>query len=240
MESTERTVTLTIDGTEVTVREGATLLDACRKLEIDTPTLCYGDTLQPANACRVCMVELEKARTLVPACSRKAEDGMVVHTDSDARPPQPPGGVRAARLLGRPVDHADRAAVSGDLRRQARAVRAAGAARSRPRTPPGRPSRRSRRPDRGDRRRPGQGRQRPVRPRLLQMRALLQVRRRLRRPAPEYVRHRGRRQGVRRPHLDRVRGAAARVGVRVLRQLHPGVPDRRADGEPRARAARVR
>lgn len=81
--SAERTVTITIDGTEVTVREGATLLEACRKLGIDTPTLCYGDTLTPANACRVCMVELEKARTLVPACSRKAEDGMVVHTDSD-------------------------------------------------------------------------------------------------------------------------------------------------------------
>ncbi len=80
--SAERTVTITIDGTEVTVREGATLLEACRKLGIDTPTLCYGDTLTPANACRVCMVELEKARTLVPACSRKAEDGMVVHTDS--------------------------------------------------------------------------------------------------------------------------------------------------------------
>ena len=83
MESAERTVTITIDGTEVRVREGATLLDACRSIDIDTPTLCYGDTLQPANACRVCMVELEKARTLVPACSRKAEDGMVIHTDSE-------------------------------------------------------------------------------------------------------------------------------------------------------------
>ena len=83
MESSARTVTVTIDGTEVSVREGATLLDACRSIDIDTPTLCYGDTLQPANACRVCMVELEKARTLVPACSRTAEDGMVVHTDSE-------------------------------------------------------------------------------------------------------------------------------------------------------------
>jgi predicted molibdopterin-dependent oxidoreductase YjgC len=83
MQGAERMVTLTIDGTEVSVREGATLLEACRKLAIDTPTLCYGDTLTPANACRVCMVELEKARTLVPACSRKAEEGMVIHTDSD-------------------------------------------------------------------------------------------------------------------------------------------------------------
>jgi predicted molibdopterin-dependent oxidoreductase YjgC len=78
-----RTVELTIDGTEVSVPEGSTLLDAFTELAIDTPTLCYGDTLSPANACRVCMVELEGARTLVPACSRTAEAGMVVHTDSE-------------------------------------------------------------------------------------------------------------------------------------------------------------
>jgi ferredoxin/NAD-dependent dihydropyrimidine dehydrogenase PreA subunit len=79
----QRMVELTIDGTEVSVPEGSTLLDACNELQIDTPTLCYGDTLSPANACRVCMVELEGARTLVPACSRMAEDGMDVRTDSE-------------------------------------------------------------------------------------------------------------------------------------------------------------
>ncbi len=79
----KRTVEVTIDDQKITVAEGATLLDACNRLEIDTPTLCYGDTLTPANACRVCMVELEGARTLVPACSRLAEDGMVVKTDSE-------------------------------------------------------------------------------------------------------------------------------------------------------------
>ena len=79
----ERTVQVTVDDQEVSVPEGSTLLDACRALSIDTPTLCYGETLEPANACRVCMVELQGARTLVPACSRKAEDGMVVKTDSE-------------------------------------------------------------------------------------------------------------------------------------------------------------
>jgi predicted molibdopterin-dependent oxidoreductase YjgC len=74
---------VTVDDREVEVPEGATLLDACRALEIDTPTLCFGETLRPAGACRVCMVELEGARTLVPACSRLAEDGMVIQTDSD-------------------------------------------------------------------------------------------------------------------------------------------------------------
>jgi len=76
-------IELTIDGSSVLVEEGSTILDACRRAQIDTPTLCYGDTLTPVNVCRVCVVELEGARTLVPSCSRKAEDGMVVHTDSE-------------------------------------------------------------------------------------------------------------------------------------------------------------
>jgi predicted molibdopterin-dependent oxidoreductase YjgC len=74
-------VKITIDGVATEV-EGGTILDACRRVGVDTPTLCYADTLTPVNVCRVCVVELEGARTLVPACSRKVEDGMVVHTDS--------------------------------------------------------------------------------------------------------------------------------------------------------------
>ena len=74
---------VTIDGTTVEVAEGSTILDACRRAGIGTPTLCYGDTLTPVNVCRVCVVELEGARTLVPSCSRKAEDGMVVRTDTE-------------------------------------------------------------------------------------------------------------------------------------------------------------
>ena len=78
-----RVLELTVDGQSVRVTEGSTILDACRRIGIDTPTLCYGDTLTPVNVCRVCVVELEGARTLVPACSRKVEAGMVVHTDSE-------------------------------------------------------------------------------------------------------------------------------------------------------------
>ena len=78
-----RTVELSIDGEPVRVPEGATLLDACRARELDVPTLCYGETLTPVNACRVCMVEVEGSRVLVPSCSRKAEAGMVVRTDSE-------------------------------------------------------------------------------------------------------------------------------------------------------------
>jgi len=78
----KRLVELTVDGRAVSVTEGSTILDACRRLGIETPTLCYSDTLTPVNVCRVCVVEVEGARVLVPSCSRKVEAGMVVHTDS--------------------------------------------------------------------------------------------------------------------------------------------------------------
>jgi predicted molibdopterin-dependent oxidoreductase YjgC len=78
-----RMVELEVDGRPVRVFEGDTLLDACAKVGIDTPTLCYGETLRPANVCRVCVVEIAGGRVLAPACSRKAEDGMQVRTDSD-------------------------------------------------------------------------------------------------------------------------------------------------------------
>jgi predicted molibdopterin-dependent oxidoreductase YjgC len=78
-----REIEITIDGKLVQVGEGATILDAARKLGIETPTLCFLETLTPVNVCRVCVVELEGSRTLVPACSRKAEPGMVIRTDSE-------------------------------------------------------------------------------------------------------------------------------------------------------------
>jgi predicted molibdopterin-dependent oxidoreductase YjgC len=82
-EPARKTIELTIDGKTVSVPEGSTLLDACRRLAIDTPTLCYLENLTPVNACRVCVVELEGSRTLVPSCARKAESGMVIKTDSE-------------------------------------------------------------------------------------------------------------------------------------------------------------
>jgi predicted molibdopterin-dependent oxidoreductase YjgC len=97
----KRLVEVTIDGQTVSVTEGSTILDASRRLGIETPTLCYADTLTPVNVCRVCVVEVEGARALAPACSRKVEPGMVVHTDSER--------VRTSRrmvleLLGSSVD----------------------------------------------------------------------------------------------------------------------------------------
>jgi len=79
----KKLVGVSIDGREVEVTEGSTILDACRRLGVDTPTLCQLDNLTPVNVCRVCVVELEGARVLVPACSRKVEAGMKVLTNSE-------------------------------------------------------------------------------------------------------------------------------------------------------------
>ena len=83
VQATEVGVTIKIDGADISVPAGATVLDACTAAGVDTPTLCYADNLTPVNVCRVCVVELEGSRTLIPSCSRPAEEGMVVHTDSE-------------------------------------------------------------------------------------------------------------------------------------------------------------
>src|SRR5437667_989415 len=79
----KRLVGVTIDGRDLEVLEGSTILDACRRLQVDTPTLCELENLTPVNGCRVCVVELEGSRVLVPACSRKVEAGMKIATDSE-------------------------------------------------------------------------------------------------------------------------------------------------------------
>ncbi|MDA8309021.1 MAG: 2Fe-2S iron-sulfur cluster-binding protein [Actinomycetota bacterium] len=78
-----RAVELEIDGAPVTVPEGSTILQACRARGIEVPTLCYLETLAPVNVCRVCVVELEGSRALVPSCSRPVAPGMVVRTASE-------------------------------------------------------------------------------------------------------------------------------------------------------------
>jgi len=82
---------VTIDGAAIAIPEGASVLDACRAAGVAVPTLCYLETLTPVNACRLCVVEVEGARVLVPACSRQAEAGMTIHTESER--------VRLARKL---------------------------------------------------------------------------------------------------------------------------------------------
>ena len=69
------------------------------------------------------MVEVEGSRVLVPACSGEAEDGMVVRTDTERTVTRAQAGARAARLVGRPVDGAERRGVDRGVRRRARALR---------------------------------------------------------------------------------------------------------------------
>jgi len=78
-----RMVELTIDGQRAFASEGATILEAARQVGIETPTLCFLENLTPVNVCRLCVVELEGSRVLVPACSRKVEAGMAIRTDSE-------------------------------------------------------------------------------------------------------------------------------------------------------------
>ena len=82
MTATEVRVALTIDGRSVDVPAGTSIHKASDSVGIDTPTLCWADNLTPVGVCRVCVVEVEGSRALVPSCARPAEDGMVVQTDS--------------------------------------------------------------------------------------------------------------------------------------------------------------
>ncbi len=76
-------VHLTLDGQAVEVEAGQTLLQAASSLGISLPVLCYHPRLPVAGSCRACLVEVEGSRVLVPACARKAEEGMVVRTSTE-------------------------------------------------------------------------------------------------------------------------------------------------------------
>lgn len=76
-------VTVSINGSTINVAPGTTILEAARSADIEIPTLCWASNLTPANACRLCVVEMEGSRTLVPACSRECEQGSVIHTESE-------------------------------------------------------------------------------------------------------------------------------------------------------------
>ncbi len=76
------TITLTINDKPVSAQPGQTLLQVCREQGIDIPTLCYMENLFPSGACRMCVVEVEGARGLVPSCAFPVAEGQVVHTHS--------------------------------------------------------------------------------------------------------------------------------------------------------------
>src|SRR5512147_1994679 len=76
-------VKLEIDGRRVTADGNQTILEAARQHGIQTiPTLCHDQQLEPFASCFVCVVKVKGARSLLPACSTKVSNGMVVETNS--------------------------------------------------------------------------------------------------------------------------------------------------------------
>jgi predicted molibdopterin-dependent oxidoreductase YjgC len=76
--------TLFINGNELSFESGDTILAVARRNHIEIPTLCHLKAATPTGACRICVVEVEKARTLLAACATPAAPGMVVQTESPA------------------------------------------------------------------------------------------------------------------------------------------------------------
>ncbi|MEL6062466.1 MULTISPECIES: formate dehydrogenase subunit alpha [unclassified Methylobacterium] len=79
----EQTVTLTIDGMAVTVPAGTSVMAAAMHAGTQIPKLCATDSLEPFGSCRLCLVEIEGRRGTPASCTTPAENGMVVHTQSD-------------------------------------------------------------------------------------------------------------------------------------------------------------
>ena len=78
----DKSINLKIDGVDVQIEAGKTILDAARAINVQIPTLCYHEDLCVAGNCRVCVVEVTGAKTLVASCAMPASDGMDIHTNS--------------------------------------------------------------------------------------------------------------------------------------------------------------
>jgi NADH-quinone oxidoreductase subunit G/NADP-reducing hydrogenase subunit HndD len=74
---------LTINGTKVSAPDGCTIMEAAKLNQIRIPSLCYLENIHSIGSCRICVVEVEGAKTLQASCITKAKDGMVIHTNSD-------------------------------------------------------------------------------------------------------------------------------------------------------------
>jgi NADH dehydrogenase/NADH:ubiquinone oxidoreductase subunit G len=73
---------VTLNGAQVSGRQGQTILELAQAHGVDIPTLCHHDDLKPLGACRICVVEVEGSRTLVGACHTPITKGMVIQTHS--------------------------------------------------------------------------------------------------------------------------------------------------------------
>ncbi len=94
---------LTIDGREIEVEDGITVLQACELAGIEIPRFCYHERLSVAGNCRMCLVEMERSPKPIASCAMPVAEGMVIHTDTP--------GVQKARkgvmeflLINHPLD----------------------------------------------------------------------------------------------------------------------------------------
>jgi NADH-quinone oxidoreductase subunit G len=94
---------LTIDGREVEVAAGMTVMQACQSLGIEIPHFCFHQRLEIAGNCRMCLVEMEKSPKPIASCAMPAADGMVIRTNSPmARKAR--HGVMEFLLINHPLD----------------------------------------------------------------------------------------------------------------------------------------
>ncbi|MCW8952943.1 MAG: NADH-quinone oxidoreductase subunit NuoG [Rhodospirillales bacterium] len=94
---------LTIDGREIEVAPGLTVIQACEQAGIEIPRFCYHERLSIAGNCRMCLVEMEKAPKLVASCAMPVGDGMVIHTNSE-KVIKARKGVMEFLLINHPLD----------------------------------------------------------------------------------------------------------------------------------------
>jgi NADH-quinone oxidoreductase subunit G len=95
--------TLTIDGKEVTVEAGTTVLQACEEIGIEVPRFCYHERLSIAGNCRMCLVDMERSPKPIASCAMPAGDGMVIHTNTE-RVKKAREGVMEFLLINHPLD----------------------------------------------------------------------------------------------------------------------------------------
>ena len=94
---------LTIDGREIDVENGITVLQACEEAGIEIPRFCYHERLSIAGNCRMCLVEMEKAPKPIASCSMPVADGMVIRTNTETVK-KARNGVMEFLLINHPLD----------------------------------------------------------------------------------------------------------------------------------------
>src|SRR5688572_31397543 len=99
----EELVTVTIDGAQVSVPTGTTIIEAAKQAGILVPHYCYHPSLPSPAVCRMCLVEVEKAPKLMPACVTAVAEGQVVHVGSD-KAKKAREGVLELLLINHPLD----------------------------------------------------------------------------------------------------------------------------------------